>query len=323
MNEQLNKELTFGETTFDILSGNFSISDGVFKTSDTVLKTPNANAMTQISLDLPKWSVNATSAISLKNFAGYPPISIVVKGFAQHPQTNIDISSFIRYIEGTSNDAKAKLLQDEKAVQAAQARLEAKERINKLAQLVATAENQIAQTETLLETTSTQTAQTELVRAKDALVLLRELANKSAPSVADVEKGTAQSALIASRTQSVSDEIKRVALAQLRGEIQTIEAKAQETMHAVNRIEQRLKGVEQIDQAYQKAFSTMTLIQQLKTFANASSDVEQTQIAVSQANDAFEILELTYESISKFDIDVAMPASTETTSGFQGSIRRN
>ncbi|MBE6449397.1 MAG: AsmA family protein [Alphaproteobacteria bacterium] len=323
MDKQLNKELTFGETAFDILSGNFSISDGVFKTSDTVLKTPNANAMMQINFDLPKWSVNATSAISLKNFAGYPPISVVVKGLAHNPQTNIDLSSFIRYIEGTSNDAKAKLLQDEQTAKAAQARLEAKERINQLAQLVVTAENQIAQTEQLLQTTSTQTALTELVRAKDALVLLRELANKPAPSVADVEKGTAQSALIASRTQSVSDEIKRVALSQLREEIQSIETSAQKTMHAVNRIEQRLKGVEQIDQAYQKAFSTMTLIQQLKTFANTSADIEQIKTAIVQAKDAFEILELTYESISKFDIDVAMPASTEPSSGFQGSIRRN
>ena len=79
---------------------------------------------------------------------------------------------------------------------------------------------------------------------------------------------------------------------------------------------------EQIEQAYQKAFSTMSLIQQLKAFANTSNDVAKLQIADKQAIDALEIIDLTYESISKFDIDSVMEP-TEMPVSVQGSIRRN
>ena len=323
MTNQLNKELTVGETSFDSLDGSFAVTNGIFRTSDTVLRTPESSAIMQINFDMPEWTINASTAITMKSFAGYPPISVVVKGLAHHPQTNIDFSSFVKYIESTSSDAKAKLLQEEKAAQAIQARIEAKDRISELAKMLAQAEQEIADTEQLLQMNDWPEAQTELVRSKDALVLLRELAKKPAPSSADIEKAAAQSALISSRTQTIRDEIQQKAIRLLQDEIAQIETAAQEKMHAVHRIRQRLAGVEQIEQAYQKAFSTMSLIQQLNAFAKASNEIEKLNIAKEQALNALDILELTYESIAKFDIDSLMEPTQMPSSSVQGSIRRN
>ena len=323
MTEQLNKELTVGETLFDSLEGSFAITNGIFRTSDMVLRTPNASAILQINFDMPDWMINSSAAVTLKSFAGYPPISVVVKGLAHNPQTSIDFSSFVKYIESTSSDAKEKLLQEEKAAQAIQARIEAKDRITELANMLAQAEQEIAETENILQTNDLPSAQTELVRAKDALVLLRELAKKPAPSTADIEKAAAQSALITSRTQTIVNEIKQKAVLAVRTQMNETEAQAQEKMHAVHRIRQRLEGVEQIEQAYQKAFSTMSLIQQLNAFAKSSDDIEKLNIAKEQASDALDILDLTYESVAKFDIDSIMEPTEEYSTSVQGSIRRN
>jgi len=129
--------------------------------------------------------------------------------------------------------------------------------------------------------------------------------------------------LITSRTQTIVNEIKQKAVLAVRTQMNETEAQAQEKMHAVHRIRQRLEGVEQIEQAYQKAFSTMSLIQQLNAFAKSSDDSEKLNIAKEQASDALDILDLTYESVAKFDIDSIMEPTEEYSTSVQGSIRRN
>ena len=67
----------------------------------------------------------------------------------------------------------------------------------------------------------------------------------------------------------------------------------------------------------------MSLIQQLKSFADTSKDVSKLQIAIQQAKDALDIIDLTYESIAKFDIEAITEPTEQTTEQMQGFIRRN
>ncbi len=322
LTEQLNKELTVGETAFDSLEGSFAVTNGVFRTSDTVLRTADANAIIQMNFDMPEWQVSASAGITLKNFTGYPPISVVVKGMAHNPQTNIDFASFVNHVESASTDVKNKLLLQEQAQQAAKARKEASGRISQISTMYTKAEESLAKAEETLRIETSPAMQNELIRAKDAFVLLQQLAQKTAPSVADVEKASAQSSLVMTRTATILREATQKAAQTVRTQIQQIDAAAQEKMHAIHRIEQRLAGVEAIEQAYQKAFSTMTLIQQLKSFAEKSVDLEKLRQALKQATDALDIMELTYESIAKFDVD-AGAVEQQSSSTVSGSIRRN
>ncbi len=68
----------------------------------------------------------------------------------------------------------------------------------------------------------------------------------------------------------------------------------------------------------------MTLIQQLKAYVDEGGDLAQMQQAMAQAVDAAEIMELTYESVAKFDMEGTAPVSSGTTSGsiVRGTITR-
>lgn len=323
LSQQLNKEMTVGETAFDSLEGSFAITNGVFRTSDTVLKTPNANAIIQMNLDLPDWTVSSSAAITLKKFTGYPPISIVVKGLAHSAKTSIDFASFIKYLESSSNDMRIRLMQEEQTKQAALARQEARGRVTQLSALVTQASQQIADAQKALQIAPSDALENELIRAKDAFVLLQELANKPAPSVADTEKANEQASLIATRTSMILNQTTQTAATAIRADLKQINDAAQEKMHSINRIHQRLAGVESVDQAYQKGFSTMTLIQQLLTFVNSSMDLEKLQTALTQAKDALDIMDLAYESIAKFDIDAETPYQQTEPAPVRGSIRRS
>ena len=214
-------------------------------------------------------------------------------------------------------------MQEEQTKQAALARQEARGRVTQLSALVTQASQQIADAQKALQIVPSDALENELIRAKDAFVLLQELANKPTPSVADTEKANEQASLIATRTSTILNQTTQTAATAIRADLKQINDTAQEKMHSINRIHQRLAGVESVDQAYQKGFSTMTLIQQLLTFVNSSMDLEKLQTALTQAKDALDIMDLAYESIAKFDIEAETPYQQTEPAPVRGSIRRS
>ena len=324
LKNQLNREVTIGETAFDSLEGSFAITNGIFRTSDTVMRTPDANAMIQTNFDIPAWSVNSSFAISFKNFTGYPPISIMVKGATHNPQTNIDFTSFIKHLESTSADLQRRLEDKEKEKELNKTMQEARERIRSLTKMVADAGEQIEKAEQILQLASTPMAKTELVRAKDAFVILQELANKQAPTVADTDKASIQANLIKTRTDTVIKSVTQKAIEAVRKEIAEVQKTAQQKMDAINKIHQRLYNVEQIEEAHKKAFSAMNYIQQAVEFANQSTDLGKLNKASEQVQLALKAIEKQYNNLAKFDIDgdIQTPEQDNEPAQIQGSIRR-
>ncbi|MBP5533921.1 MAG: AsmA family protein [Alphaproteobacteria bacterium] len=320
--QQLNREMTVGETEFDSLAGSFAVTNGILRTSDTVLRTPDANAIIQTSLDISELMVNSSWAINFKSFTGYPPISILIKGMMYNPQTNIDFASFINYMKTTSNDIKERLVKQEQAKQQEQLRKESRERTQSLFKMVENARDQIAKTEQIMALASTPETKTELIRVKDAFVILQELANKQSPSVADTEKAAQQASLIESRTSMILKSVTEQAVQAIRQEIKATEQKAQEKMHSINKINQRLYSVEFVEEAYKNAFEAMTLIKQILSESNKSSDLEKLNEYLQNAQEALSVIEGQYESIAKFDLDSQIQEEPAPSSKVSGSIRR-
>ena len=321
---RLKKEITTGETAFESLTGSYAVTNGVARTSDTLLRAGDANAIIQLSFDMPNWTILSSMGLTMQPFAGFPPVSIVVKGLANAPETEIDLEPFIKYISTAAADAQNEALQQAREAERQQAELDEKQRQERVKAIAAETVAVVEKAERIIQLAPSPEAEHEMIRAKDALAVLQELSLKENISVADLQKIEEQGALAVSRATEAQKEAAEKATTAMRQQMAGLETTAQSRMHAINRIHQRLQGVDMIEQAYKKGFSTMTLIQQLKAYVDEGGDLAQMQQAMAQAVDAAEIMELTYESVAKFDMEGTTPVSSGTTSGsiVRGTITR-
>lgn len=320
---QLKKEMSIGETPYTSITGTYAITDGVLRTSDTIIKTPMASAIIQSSLDLPRWDISSSVALTMNSFAGYPPISLLIKGNASSPDTSIDLATFIKYVKSTSMENRSAMVQARKERELAQQQKQAQGRVAQIRSYLATAQAQVEQTQKVLQISSSESAGREFIRVQDNLAYLDDLARKSAPSEADVEKAKIQAETIAMRTKQINDSMTAQAVAAVKSQFAPLMSSAEQKMHAINRIAQRLRGVESVDQAYQKGFAIMTELQQIDAYVAQTNDLSQLNVALTRAKENVDILELTYESIAKFDVSTPVDAVSSTPSTVQGIIRRN
>ena len=321
---RLKKEMTTGETPFESLAGSYAVTNGTVRTSDALFRASDANAIIQLSFDMPNWMILSSMGLTMQPFAGFPPVSLVVKGLANAPETEIDLEPFIKYISTAAADAQNEALQQAREAEQKQAALDEQQRKERVKVVADKAAAVVANAEHILEIAPTPEAESEMIRAKDALAVLQELSVKETISVADLQKIEEQGALAISRATNAEKAASEKATTAIREQMATLEKTAQTRMHAINRIHQRLQGVDMIEQAYKKGFSSMTLIQQLKAYVDGNTNLIQMQQALTQAIDAAEIMELTYESVAKFDIESTAPVEGEASSGtvVRGTITR-
>lgn len=324
LENRLKKEMTTGETPFESLTGSYAVTNGTARTSDALFRASDANAIIQLSFDMPNWTILSSMGLTMQPFAGFPPISLVVKGLANAPETEIDLEPFIKYISTAAADAKNEALQQAREAERKQAALDEKQRKERVQVVANKATLAVERAEQILKLAPTPEAENEMIRAKDALAVLKELSLKENISVADLQKIEEQGSLAISRSTTAQKAASEKATTVIRQQMVNLESTAQTRMHAINRIHQRLQGVDMIEQAYKKGFSTMTLIQQLKAYIDDSNDLIQIQKAFQQATEASEIMNLTYESVAKFDIENPLSSTEETSSGstVRGTITR-
>ena len=316
--------MTTGETPFESLAGSYAVTNGTVRTSDALFRASDANAIIQLSFDMPNWMILSSMGLTMQPFAGFPPVSLVVKGLANAPETEIDLEPFIKYISTAAADAQNEALQQAREAEQKQAALDEQQRKERVKVVADKAAAVVANAEHILEIAPTPEAESEMIRAKDALAVLQELSVKETISVADLQKIEEQGDLAISRATNAEKAASEKATTAIREQMATLEKTAQTRMHAINRIHQRLQGVDMIEQAYKKGFSSMTLIQQLKAYVDGNTNLIQMQQALTQAIDAAEIMELTYESVAKFDIESTAPVEGEASSGtvVRGTITR-
>ena len=110
----------------------------------------------------------------------------------------------------------------------------------------------------------------------------------------------------------------------LRQEIAQNMETTQQQFYAITRVYQRLSNVEIVYQAYQKASSSFIQMQQLNEKAATEQNIAALQSISEQIHKESEIIDLTYQSIAKYDVDAqGSGVYYEPSSSVQGSIRRN
>lgn len=324
INNILQREFFTGETSFEKLTGTFAVSNGLLRSTDAVMKAQNANALIQADWNIPQMYLSSSGAISFSNLTGYPPVALSIKGNLRNLKTSLDLTSFIKYIENSASDTRNELIRKQREEEMQRRQKEASSRVQQIAQLTAQAEKQLNQAQKALQLAPSETAQAQLVRANDAFVLLQELSNKTAPSEADAAKASVQASQITSRTQAILNEVNEKASKALRQEIAKNMETTQQQFYAITRVYQRLSNVEIVYQAYQKASSSFIQMQQLNEKAATEQNIDALQSISEQINKEAEIIDLTYQSIAKYDVDAqGSGAYYETSSSVQGSIRRN
>ncbi len=320
----LNNLLARGETEFTSLNGTYSISNGTLRTSDSMLRSPESNAIIQATIDLPNWTILSSIALSMTGFDGFPPISIVIKGLLHSPEIETDISGYVRYLTSASAQIRDIALQEKLERERQQAQMDADQRKEEASRLAGMANAKINETNQIIKIAPTPQGEEEFIRAQDAAAIINELSLKESISVTDLKKIEEQYNLLLQRINIVQKASLDIALSSMQQQAQNMMSSAQATMNAINRIYQRLIGVEIVDSAYKKGFEMFTLMGRLRTFINQSQDLSKTTQALTQMKQAQEILTETYNSISKFDVDAPTSESNSNTSSrVRGKIIRN
>lgn len=320
----LNTQLTMGETNFTSLSGTYTISNGVLRSSDSMFRSPESNAIIQATVDLPNWTVLSSIALSMTAFDGFPPISIVIKGLIHAPEIEADTSGYVRYLNSASAQIRDTALQEKLERERRQAQMDADQRKQEAVRLAGSANAKIDETQKIIQMAPTPQGEEELIRAQDAASVINELSIKETISETDLKKIEEQYNLLLQRTGLAQNASMEIALTGMRQQTQNLMASAQDTMNAINRIYQRLMGVEMVDAAYKKGFEMFTLMGRLRTFVDQSQDLSKNTQALAQMQQAMQILTDNYNAIAKFDVDAPVSGDGEINRpNVRGKIMRS
>ena len=323
LDQRLLKEMSYGETNFSDITGTYAITNGILRTSDFIMRSPGSTSLMQMSFNIPEWLVSASAGITLDQFPGFPPISVLVKGAADAPQGEIDLSAFMRHLDKASAQARDEVAQQKKEEANQRMKAEAKDRKSNLTAMINSATGAYEQASAAMKLAPLASAEANLIRAKDALSLLEELSLKTSLTEADMERAQEQTALAISRSKAAEGEVSRTAVQVLRSKISENYNSVQEKMAAIHRVKQRLTGVDSVDAAYKRGFGLMTLMQQIKEYTEKNEDLKALLNAEKKSVETLDLITQVYNEISKFDLEGEGTVIEETsTPAVTGIIRR-
>ena len=322
LDQRLQRDLSYGETNFDDISGTYAINGGILRTSDFIMRTGQSTALMQMSFNIPEWLVSSSAGITLDSFPGFPAISVLVKGAADAPQSEVDLSAFMRHLDKTSAQARDEMAQQKKEEAYQKMKEETKNRKAQLMIMLGSAREALEQASAAMKLAPMASAEPNLIRAKDALALLEELSLKASPTEADMERAQEQSALAVSRANAVEREVSIAAVSALHEKISATYKQVQEKMTAIHRVKQRLSGVDSVDAAYKRGFGLMTLMQQIQEYTEKNNDLKMLLTAAQKSEETLNLITQTYNEISKFDLESGEAVAETPNQTVRGTIRR-
>lgn len=314
-------QLMTGEMEFSDISASFDIKDGILKTSDMLLKAQDVRAISQATFDLPDWDITSSMSFNVDTLEGFPSIPLTVRGNFSNPDVEVGLKSFIEYAENSAEKLKNTRLVAERQRQMEADKKANDERLAAARKVQQELQQKVARADEILNLAPNAEAQAYFVRAKDFMYLVDEIARKQTISQADLERVYDLENQINDLTNLTAAEAKSLFSFEVRRLSAEIFEKTRQTMSKINRIHQRISGVESVSSAYTTAFGAFALLKELKDYLTQDHSIEDMQTAYSQLVQASEIVFKKYEEISKFDVDVPVSAS-ETTTAVSGTITR-
>ena len=87
-----------GETAFDTIKGAYDISSGIVNVSSMEMDGPEAKIVTKGNVSLPRWYMDTTHTISLKNADEVDPFDVVIKGSLDNPSNTFGSGLFDTFV---------------------------------------------------------------------------------------------------------------------------------------------------------------------------------------------------------------------------------
>ena len=88
-----------GQTAFDTVNGMYSINSGVVNIDSMVMDGPEAKIVSTGNADLPRWYLDTSHTISLKNAPGVEPFDVAIKGSLNNPANTFGKGLFQTYYQ--------------------------------------------------------------------------------------------------------------------------------------------------------------------------------------------------------------------------------
>lgn len=299
---ELNRYLNSGKTTFESLSGNFTIEKGIFKMMDASLKAEifYSNPM-QIVYNIPQKSIDVSVPISLATYADMPPFAISLKGNSFSPQylTNfVDLSNAVDDIVQQGNTKIAEQLQKEKEKLA---KITLTERAERIKQAIHDAREAVKIADEKLFAGDNESASFLLQNAKDALAIVNQLSVKETLTDAQYIQLMEQSRMAILKAKEAIDETVRDLYFEDRKQVQTFVKQSQEMLSQIEMVNETNPEIEIVA----KLLVLVKQYAQVLKLTNEqfSNDISQDDhLALMQtARDAFSKIVHAYEYIARFE----------------------
>ena len=101
-----------GQTAFDTIKGDYGIANGVVNINSMVLDGPSASISSKGNADLPKWYINTTHTITLKQTEDLDPFDVAIKGPLDNPTNTFGKGLFNTYLNEKLGDKLNELIGD-------------------------------------------------------------------------------------------------------------------------------------------------------------------------------------------------------------------
>ena len=97
---------------------------------------------------------------------------------------------------------------------------------------------------------------------------------------------------------------------------------AKQKMEPIERIHNRLRGVDFIETAYTKARRAMDVMDEITGIINTSKDIQRIAQLSGQAKEALQIITQTYDELEQYDVAQPEEKTKPKNPSFKGTIRR-
>lgn len=299
---ELSRYLNSGKTTFESLTGNFTIEKGIFKMMDASLKAEAfySNPM-QVVYNIPQKSIDVSVPISLASYADMPPFALSLKGSATSPQylTNfVDLSNAVEDIVQQGNTKIAEQLQKEKENLE---KITMTERAERVKQAIQNAREAVKVADEKLFAGDNDTAVFLLQNAKDALSIVNQLSVKETLTDAQYIQLMEQSRLAILKAKEAIDETIRDLYFEDRKQVQTFVKQSQEMLTQIEMVHETNPEIEIVSKLLVPVKRYVEVLK--STNEQFSNDISQEDHAVlmQTARDAFSKIVHAYEYVARFE----------------------
>lgn len=342
---EFNRLLSSGKTSFEMISGEFTISDGVLKMMDTSLKADGfySNPM-QIIYYILDQKIDVSVPISLNTYADLPPFAISLKGSFDQPiyQTNfVDLSNSISDIIAEGN---AKIAQKMKEQQEELKKINLSERQEKAREAIHSARNAVKNAEEKLFAGDNQSAEYLLQAGRDALSIVNTLSIKENLTDAEYIQLMEQSRLAILKSQEAVDEAVRDRYFEDRKQVAAFANQSKEMLAQIKRLHQSNPEIEVVQKLIPPVQKYTDLLDKMNNEFSDNISEDEHAILMENARNAFRQVSKAYKYVSRFETDekiIIKPISVksvpnndtfqrddlihepaETPSQFKGTIQR-